>query len=219
MTQMRTTINIPEGWRLTSLSDISRVFSGSPAPQGKVYFDNGTHPFVRVSDLGNSQRTMCLKQIRDSVNDACVSKKKLILAKKGTLLFPKSGAAILNNNRAILGIDGYIVSHLAAIEADSTKVDPKYLYYYFCNLDMLDYCDNSGYPSLKLSVIKKIQIPLPPISEQKLIVSKLDAQMAQIELMKKDIDVKIDAISQLSTSILNKTFSEYKIPSGVENGN
>jgi len=38
---------------------------------------------------------------------------------------------------------------------------------------MVDYMENIGYPSLKLSAISKILILLPPLSEQKRIAEKL----------------------------------------------
>ncbi|MFH1642360.1 MAG: restriction endonuclease subunit S [Nanoarchaeota archaeon] len=147
---------LPEGWKWAELQEVSRVFAGSSAPQDKKYFINGNNPFVRVSDLSVYKKTDNLTQVKGYVTDECVKQERLTLAKKGTLIFPKSGAAITTNNRGILGIDDYIVSHLAAIEPIENKILPKWLYYYFLILDMVTYCDNPGYPSLQLSIIKNL---------------------------------------------------------------
>lgn len=199
---------LPNLWKSKRLGDIAKIFAGSSAPQEIRYFLNGKNPFVRVSDLGASKITSNLTKVRDYVTDECVEKEKLVFAKKGTLLFPKSGAAILTNNRALLGIDAYIVSHLAAIEPKEGKAISKWLFYSFRQLNMLNYCENPGYPSLKLSRLSKIMIPVPPIEEQQKIVDKLDKQMAQIEMMKTEAEEQMEAANYYYRSYLLKVFSE-----------
>ena len=114
---------LPEGWRWVEISKVAKIFSGSPAPQEKKYYEGGKFPFVKVSDLGVSKKNLDLKSVKYYVNEECVKKENLVLAKKGTLLFPKSGAAIMTNNRALLSVDSYIVSHLAAIEPLTKELD------------------------------------------------------------------------------------------------
>ena len=92
---------LPEGWKIVKLQEIAEVFAGSSAPQDKKYFVNGKNPFVRVSDLSIDKRTDNLTKVNSYITDECVKQEKLILAKKGTLVFPKSGAAIIGNNRAL----------------------------------------------------------------------------------------------------------------------
>ena len=72
---------------------------------------------------------------------------------------------------------------------------------------MVTYCDNPGYPSLQLSVIKKIPILLPPLPIQKQILAKLDAQMAQIEIMKTEAEKEKEASEIFSESILKSVFN------------
>lgn len=199
---------LPEGWRWVEISKVAKIFSGSPAPQEKKYYEGGKFPFVKVSDLGVSKKNLDLKSVKYYVNEECVKKENLVLAKKGTLLFPKSGAAIMTNNRALLSVDSYIVSHLAAIEPLTKELDPKYLYYFFYNLDMIKYSENPGYPSLKLSKIKNIKILVPPLQEQRKIVESLDEQMAQIEIMKNEAENQKESISFLFMSFIYKIFQD-----------
>jgi len=84
---------------------------------------NGKCPFVRAQDLGRHGKTNNLVDIKDYVNDVAIKELKLKKTEKGTILFPKSGAAITTNNRAILGIDGFTVSHLAAIKPKERIAD------------------------------------------------------------------------------------------------
>lgn len=85
------------------------------------------------------------------------------------------------NNRAILGIDAFIVSHLAAVKSRKDIADTYFIYYWLYLTDMVNYMENPGYPSLKLSTILKIAIPLPSIEDQRRISAKLQELMQEVE--------------------------------------
>ena len=55
------------------------------------------------------------------------------IIKKGTILFPKSGASTLLNHRVIMKIDGYVSSHLATIKANEEIITDEYLFYMLQN--------------------------------------------------------------------------------------
>ncbi len=171
-------------WEEKELGDFSKVFSGSSAPQGENYYINGIYPFVRVSDLSVSRRTNHLISVHDYLNKYCIVSKNCVKAKKGTILFPKSGAAVQNNNRAQLGIDAFVVSHLAAIFSE--EVSNRFLYYKLSQIDMMDYVGDKGYPSLKVSQIKKIILTIPSDQkEQTAIANVLSDMDEEIELLEK----------------------------------
>jgi type I restriction enzyme S subunit len=206
---------LPKGWRWVRLEDITRVFSGSSAPQDEDYFTEGKYPFVRVSDLSSSVDGYITKT-RDAVNDKAIKELKLIKAAAGTIVFPKSGAAILTNARAILAIDAYIVSHLAALSPDRSKADKDWLYYYLSTVDMGQYSDNPSYPSLKLARIKNILIPLPPLSEQKRIVARINDLFSRIREAKRLRQEAQQEAERLWQSVLADTFPKpgTKLPNG-----
>lgn len=105
-------VNLPNGWTKTTLETVCEVVAGNPAPQGYVFFENGEFNFVRVQDMGRLGEATYLKETKDRVNERAIP--KLRLFPKGSVLFTKSGASTLNNQRAILGKDSYVVSHIAA---------------------------------------------------------------------------------------------------------
>ena len=196
---------LPNGWQWVKLEDIAQVFSGSSAPQDEDYFTEGKYPFVRVSDLSSSVDGYITKT-RDAVNDKAIKELKLIKAAAGTIVFPKSGAAILTNARAILAIDAYIVSHLAALSPDRSKADKDWLYYYLSTVDMGQYSDNPSYPSLKLSRIKNIEIPLPNLIKQREIVAYLKCIHEKVQSMKEAQAQTEAELQRLEQAILDKAF-------------
>jgi type I restriction enzyme S subunit len=197
---------LPEGWRWVRLGDVARIFSGSPAPQDKRYFEEGSMPFVRVQDLGRYGITTNLTETSDKVNGEAVKELRLVKANKGTILFPKSGAAILTNSRAILGEDAYIVSHLAAVEPFHDVLETLWAFYWLCTVDMGRYIDNPAYPSLRLSKIRELLIPLPPLEEQRRIVARVEELMSRIREAKRLRQEAKEEAERLWRSILSETF-------------
>jgi type I restriction enzyme S subunit len=193
-------------WERKKLDEVCKVFSGSSAPQDEKYFKNGKYPFVRVQDLGRYGKTTNLTDIKDYVNDLAVQELNLIKAEIGTILFPKSGAAITTNNRAILGVDAYIVSHLAAVKPNDDITSTHFIYYWLCQTDMVNYMENPGYPSLKLSTIAKIKMPLPDLEKQNRLIIGLNNRIEDAEKMRISIEKKLDTINAIPQAILKKAF-------------
>ena len=182
------------------LGEISRIFSGSSAPQDEKCFKNGKYPFVRVFDLSTPRSGTELVETRDYVNELAITELNLVEAQKGAIVFPKSGASILNNNRAMLGTNAYVVSHLSAIEVNENLAVKNWVYYFLSKFDMGKLVSDPGYPSLNISAIKKIKIPLPPLEIQKQIVERLD----KIVEARKLNDGLIQKTDELFQSLLHK---------------
>lgn len=198
--------SLPDGWRWAKLEEICRVFAGSAAPQGGQYFSEHGPSFFRVSDIGAFGRTKELTEARDKLSSKALNDCHLVFARTGTVLFPKSGAAVATNNRALLACDGYIVSHLMALEPNEFVMS-EWLYYAVCNIDMIKYSDNTGYPSLKQSVAAKIEIPLPPLNEQHRIIALLNEHMGVVEIAKAAVLEQLAAIDALPDSCLRMAFA------------
>lgn len=201
--------NLPNKWVWTELKEVGYIFSGSPAPQGKKYFEGGKYPFVRVQDLGREKRTINLVRTSEYINDRAVDELHLVKAKPNTILFPKSGAAILTNNRARLGICAYIVSHLAAVQPKEETWDPKWLYYWLSSVDLKEYINNPTYPSLSLSTIRSIPIPKPgDLNEQRRIVARVEALLHEVREMHELNQKILSDFGHLLDSLLANLFSQ-----------
>lgn len=196
---------LPDGWHWAKLGDVARVFMGGSAPQNQSHFAEGGVPFFRVSDLSVEGRTSNLTNARDCIKQDAIPQLRLVKAQKGTVLFPKSGAAVATNNRAILGADGYIVSHLMAIEAGEL-ITPKWLYMFLCQVDMMEHADNISYPSVKKSVVEKIRLPLPPLSAQEEITALFDRKITAVEKARLAAEEELRAINALPASLLREVF-------------
>jgi len=192
-------IAIDPAWPMVELGEVAAVSAGNSAPQDKNLFQGGTHPFCRTADVGKVHISSNFTEISDHLNEQGIS--GLRLSKKRTILFPKSGASTFLNHRVMLGRDSYVSSHLATINADKHKINEHFLFYLLCEVDAKNITAEQNYPSLRLSEIKNIRIPLPPLEIQQKIVAEIeeeekliDANKALIYLHEQKIKAKIAAV-------------------------
>ena len=175
---MKNNDELPEGWEWKRLGEIAEVVAGNPAPQGEEYFRDGRYPFLRVQDMGRLGNDSYIYKTHDYINDKAVQ--SLRLFPKGSVLFTKSGASTLLNQRAILGRDMFVVSHIAAtIPHDG--IMSEWLYYWLKTVDFNKLAHATTLPSLPLSKAKDIHIPIAPPVEQKLIVSEIEKQFSRLD--------------------------------------
>lgn len=163
--------DIASQYELVRLGTLAKVAAGNSAPQDNKLYDGGTHPFFRVSDVAKYHLTKDLIECADFLNEQGII--GLRLFPKGTILFPKSGASTYKDHRAIMGVEGYVVSHLATINVinEETILTP-YLYEILALVKAQEIKPNSGYPSLNASDLENVKIPLPPMDIQKQIVAE-----------------------------------------------
>ena len=166
-------------WNYRLLSSVcEEITSGGAAPQGDKYFINGKYPFVRVVDMGNLHGQKYMLQTRDLLND--VGAEKLRLFPSGTILFTKSGASLLLNQRAILKVPMYVVSHIGCLIPNEAIIS-EWLYYWMKTVDFNIYAHATTLPSLKLTTIKELRIPVPTIPEQERIVARIEELFSQLD--------------------------------------
>ncbi|QLG28159.1 restriction endonuclease subunit S [Halorarum halophilum] len=78
---------------------------------------------------------------------------------------------------------------------------PRYLYYFFEYLDLERYDTSSAVPSLRKGDLQEISIPIPPISEQKRIVQKLDYLFSLVKESSDEIERANTICEQLESTI------------------
>ncbi|MCX7785510.1 MAG: restriction endonuclease subunit S, partial [candidate division WOR-3 bacterium] len=176
---------IPKEWEVVKLGEISIVDTGGYAPQGEKYFKNGRYPFVRVQHLENA--TVFVEKW-DLINEEAIKEYNLKLFPKGTIIFPKSGASINLEKRAMLYVDSYLVSHLCAIIPNDKIIDTKFLFYFLRKIKFAKSSAGTTLPYLNIKNIVKFLIPLPPFPEQQKIAEILSTvdELLNLEQKRKE---------------------------------
>jgi len=189
---------LPEEWKVVKLGEVADISSGGNAPQGDKYF-NGDKPFVRVSHIDNQNYSI---NKYDLINDNAINDYRLKLFPKGTIVFPKSGATVYLEKRAMLPIDAYVVSHLCTVISNKEKAIQHFLFYVLISLKLAKE-KADGYPTLNISEVKQIPIPLPPLPEQK----KIAAVLSAVQTAKEKTEAVITATKALKKSMMKHLFT------------
>ena len=181
-----------EKWEIKKLGEIAIVSSGQSAPQNKSYFGSIGIPFVRAGNLEeliNGSNEQNLLKIKKDIAD----KYKLKQYPIGSVLFAKSGMSAQLNRIHVLKADCYIVSHIAILQLK--KELPTYIKYYLRYNPPSNLIKDEGYPSISLSDIQSLKIPIPPLSTQEKIVSELDTLHRLKELQEQQL-AELDNLAQ-----------------------
>jgi type I restriction enzyme S subunit len=168
------------------LSQIAAVSAGDPAPQDKEDFSPDGYPFVRMQDVGRYRQTDNLTETADRISAPAALKLKRF--PKGSILVPKSGASIRLNHRAILGVDAFVVSHLAVIIPKGV-INGRFLYYWLCSVDLSKVAHETDFPSLRLTDLQRVEVPCPPLPDQEQIVRILD-EADQLRRLRAEADYR-----------------------------
>ncbi|WP_419673393.1 restriction endonuclease subunit S [Aliarcobacter butzleri] len=210
--------NLPNGWKVEELGnmnlDISDGNYSSLYPTQNEFIEKGI-PFIRANNI--SKNTIIDEDMR------FVSEDKHAILKKGQL----KQNDLLFTNRGIIGQvgivpDKYIGANINAqiVRINSgNKFTNKYLMYCFLKQELKNQMTKletgSTLKQLPIRQLKKLNIPIPPLEQQKKIVKVLDLTSnlieKQKELLKKyDLFLKSKFIEMFGDPILNPMGWEVK---------
>ena len=174
---------IPEKWIWCRLENIVELINGD---RGKNYpaksklSSIGDIPFISALNLskGSIDKNDLLylsKQQYDLLSRGKLKNNDLIFCLRGSL--GKNGIFNMDN--------GAIASSLVILRRYSECIDLYYFFYYINSKllfsEIKKYNNGTAQPNLSASNLKKFYVPLPPLSEQKRIVSKIEEILPLID--------------------------------------
>lgn len=173
------------------IKDFATVITGgTPSTTKNEYWNGGTIPWLNSGELNQDIITSTRNYITE-----------LGLKNSSTRLMPADSVLIALTG-STTGVVGFLTFEACANQSvsgvlPSNKHFPKYLYYYLKSVRKKIVSDAYGgaQPHISQGYIKEIQIPLPPLEQQKKIAAILDAADAYRQKTKALI-AKYDELSQ-----------------------
>jgi type I restriction enzyme S subunit len=157
---------------LVRIEDFCKTGSGSTPSRKQVdrYYKDGSIPWVKSGEL----REGIICETEESITEIALKETAVKSVPKGALLVAMYGATI--GRIATLGVDATTNQAVCHLIPDSSIVDSRYFFYalyqkvsYWLSLGV-----GGAQPNISQQIIKKTEIPLPPIAEQKRIAAILD---------------------------------------------
>ncbi|ADL59050.1 restriction endonuclease subunit S [Methanothermobacter marburgensis] len=191
---------IPQNWELRKISRSFEIIGSGTTPKSQdgSYYNRGTIPWVITGDLNDSILNETSKRItKKALRDYSALK----IYKKNSLIVAMYGATI--GKISLLNIDA-CVNQACCVLSNSNILDIKFVFYwFFSNRDnIISLSDGGGQPNISQHVIKNLRIQVPPLKEQKIIVSYLDQNSSKINLTTKKIQKNVDLLKEYKKSLI-----------------
>ncbi|NCD10271.1 MAG: restriction endonuclease subunit S [Negativicutes bacterium] len=177
-------------WKMVKLGEVCEIQAGGTPSRGTaIYWENGNIPWIKIGDI----KGKFVDEASEYITDAGLANSSAKLFPPDTLLYTifatLGEAAILRvkaaTNQAIAGI----------IIKNRDEVLMEYLFYALCSIK--ERVKNIGrgvaQNNINLSILKNIEIPLPPIEEQKRIADILEKASNLIDMRKQQLE-KMDLL-------------------------
>ena len=196
---------LPSTWARVKVGDVFGVYVGStPSRKEKSYW-GGDIPWVSSGEVSFCR----IKETKETITQLGYDNSSTKIHPVGTVLLGMIGEGKTRGQVAILDIEATHNQNSAAIRVSETDVLPEYVYYFFQSEYQKTRQIGSGnnQKALNKTRVSEIEIPIPPVEEQQVIVELLGAYFSNLEAIKKDLalskEVKIQSLRQ---SILKKAF-------------
>lgn len=185
-------MNVPVIQRSATLGDLAEIVMGQAPPGSECNKRGDGTPFVKAGEFSD----------REPITREWTTK-PLKLAKRGDVLVCVVGATAGKIN---LGIDCAIGRSVAAIRPNGPRLDTNYLHHFFqTRVDHL----RAGSQGLAQGVITRemlasLQIPLPPLGEQRRIAANLD----KADTLHRKRKSSLNLLEKLSKAIFFEMFGD-----------
>ena len=192
---------VPDGWCWAKIIDIAVLKSGG---QYQTSYDENSYLYIKVSDMN---RINNLTEI--TISDVRCTCKTSELVPTNSIIFPKRGGAILTNKKRLnikypIAID----SNIMALTPFS-GIELFYVRLWLESFDLSRLWTGNVVPQINNQDIYPLSIPIPPLAEQRRIVSAIESAFAvidELERNKTDLQSAVAATKQkiLSLAIRGK---------------
>ena len=186
-------------WQVKKLGEICEIKMGQ-SPEGKFVSDN----------LSNSKEALEFHQGKIYFSDKFILKSKFYTSEIKKVADEKS---ILLCVRAPVGIvnltDRKVAIGRGLCALKFKKDNNMFLYYFLINSKIYFETNSTGttFQAINLNVVRNLEIPLPPLSKQNLIVAQIEKRLKAADSALNLIEQNLKKAEILKQSILSKAFN------------
>lgn len=168
---------LPKGWEWKLLGEVAETSSGgTPRRSCHEFYENGTHPWLKIGDLNDS----IVETTEERITPLGLKESSAELLPAGTLLLAMYGSI---GKLGILGMEAATNQAICAIRPNEDVVSRDFLFWFL--LSQRPILLSAGYGGAQANIsqrfLKAFPVPIPPAQEQGQIVQEIEARTAAMD--------------------------------------
>lgn len=205
--------NVPKHWQLKKLGEVCHTTSGGTPNRSNPKFYQGNIPWVKSGELDKG----IILDTEEKISEEAIKNSSAKIFPKGTLLIALYGATI--GKLAFLGIDAATNQAVCGIYKNE-NIDSNYLYNFlsYKKPTLVKQGIGGAQPNISQGILKNLDIPLPPLTEQHAIVSKIEELFSELDNGKQQLQTALQQLKVYRQSLLKAAFEGKLTNKNVKDG-
>jgi type I restriction enzyme, S subunit len=172
----------PPKWDVKTLDEICDLQIGrTPSRSNQAYWTNGTYTWVTIADMASR----VISSSKEQVTDKAIEDNRVVLIPKGSLLM---SFKLTIGKLAFAGKDLFTNEAIVALNLKpqyQAMIEPDYLYWVLQAVPLeKDAIFAVKGRTLNTDKLKRIEMPIPELTEQRRIVARIEALLAEVREMR-----------------------------------
>ena len=163
-------------WQIKTLGEVCRTSSGGTPSRSRPDFFTGDIPWVKSGELTDG----LVSEVSEFISEEALAGSSAKLLPTGTLLIAMYGATV-----GKLGVLARAAATNQAICAifPPPELDPKFLFWYLRRQrsDLIAKAVGGAQPNISQTILRDLELPIPPIGEQREIVAEIEKQFSRLD--------------------------------------
>jgi type I restriction enzyme S subunit len=200
---------LPEGWVWVRLGEVAgEVEMVNPKKNPDKEF-----LYIDIAAIDNKKQSIVNTKIYSGKNAPSRARQ---LVKSGDILFSTVRTYLKNIAIVNEAYDGQIASTGFCVIRPKTNINSRFIFWYVQTDDFLNPLNQlqrgTNYPAVRDSDVFEQPLPLPPLPEQRQIVSEIERRFSVSDEVEKVVDQSLKQAERLKQSILKKAFEGKLVP-------
>lgn len=190
-------------WITCSLSKCCKIGSGgTPSRKNSEYYA-GDIPWIKTGEIEWNE----VVDSEEKISQAAIDNSSAKLYNPGAVLVAMYGMGVTRGRAAILGVKAATNQAVCVLQPQE-YLNNRYLFYFFmCNYwSVREQAVGGNQLNLSATIIGKLNIDIPPVSEQMEIVRALDNLISKEQQAKETAEAVIEQIDTMKKAILARAF-------------
>jgi type I restriction enzyme, S subunit len=194
-------------WPMKPLGEIAQTKSGGTPSRKHPHYFGGEIPWVKSGEL----RDGVVERTEETISELGLRESSAKVFKRGTLLIALYGATV--GKLGVLDIDAATNQAVCAVVPNDDLL-MRYLWIVLrANRTRLVAAGQGGaQPNISQAILRRLQVPVPPVSEQRRIVAEVERHISQLDAMSLQVLSALRRAESLRRVILASAFRGELVP-------